>query len=49
MCCTALANWSMKESERIDKYLDLARRLKKLWNMRMVVVLTVVGTLGNVP
>ena len=25
---------SLKESEKNDKYLDLARELKKLWNMK---------------
>ena len=33
----------MKESENMDKYLDLARELKELWNMRLVVMAIVVG------
>ena len=28
----------MKESEKIDKYLDLARKQKKLWNMRVTMI-----------
>ena len=39
----------MKESEKIDKYLDLARELKKLWNMTVTVVPIMVGALGTVP
>ena len=27
-----------KQSEKFDKYLDLARELKKLWNMKMTVI-----------
>ena len=30
-------------------YLDLARELKKLWNMRMTVILIVIGALRKVP
>ena len=33
----------------MDKYLDLARELKKLWNMRVKVIPFVVGALGTVP
>ena len=29
----------IKESETIKKYLDLARELKKLWNMKMTLIL----------
>ena len=32
----------MKESKKIDKYLDLARELKKQWNVKVTVILTVV-------
>ena len=38
----------MKESEKIDKYLNLARELRKLWNMRVTVVSIVIGTLGTI-
>ena len=39
----------LKENEKIDKYLDLARELKKLWNMKVKVIPIVVGALGTVP
>ena len=35
----------IKESEKIDKYLDLARELRKLWNKRMIVIPVVVSML----
>ena len=38
----------LKESEKKDKYLDLAREFKKLWNMKVTVILTVIGALGTV-
>ena len=38
----------MKESEKIDKYLDLARELKKLWNMKVMVIPIIVGFLETV-
>ena len=28
----------LQESEKKDKYLDLARELKKLWNMKVTIV-----------
>ncbi len=31
-------NNNLKESEKKDKYLDLARELKKLWNMKVTVI-----------
>ena len=37
-----------KESEKRDKYLELARALKKLWNMKMTVIQIVIGTVGIV-
>ena len=40
-------NWiKIKESEKRDKYQDLARGLKNLWNMKVTVILIVIGTLG---
>ena len=39
----------LKENENIDKYLDLARELKKLWNMRVKMIPIIVGALGMVP
>ena len=38
----------LKENENMDKYLDLARKLKRLWNMRVKVIPIVVGALGTV-
>ena len=31
-----------------DKYLDLARELKKLWNMKVTVIPIVIGALGTI-
>ena len=39
---------NLKESEKKDKYLDLARELKKLWNMKVTIVPIVVGALGTI-
>ena len=36
-----------KEVEKIERYLDLARELKKVWNMKVIVVPLVVGALGT--
>ena len=38
----------LKESEKKDKYLDLARELKKLWNMKVKIVPVVIGALGTI-
>ena len=37
----------MKKIETINKYLYLARELKKLWIMRVTVIPVVVGALGR--
>ena len=37
-----------KESEKKDKYLNLARELKKLWNMKVTIVPIVIGALGTI-
>ena len=39
----------MEENEKMDKYLDLARELKKIWNIKVKVIPIVVGALGTVP
>ena len=31
-----------------DKYLDLARELKKLWNMKVTIIPIVIGAFGTV-
>ena len=38
----------LKESEKKDKYLDLARELKKLWNMKVTVIPTVIDAFVTV-
>ena len=37
-----------KECEKKDKYLDLARELKKLWNMWVTIIPIVIGAFGTV-
>ena len=37
-----------KECEKKDKYLDLARELKKLWNMQVTIIPIVIGAFGTV-
>ena len=39
----------LKESKKKDKYLDLARELKKkkLWNTKVTVIAIVIGALGS--
>ena len=40
----------LKESEKRDKYLDLAREIKKkTWNMKVMVIPIVIGALGTIP
>ena len=38
----------LKECEKKDKYLDLARELKKLWNMTVTIIPIVIGAFGTV-
>ena len=38
----------MKESEKKNNYLDLARELKKLWNMKVTIVPIVIGAFGTI-
>ena len=38
----------LKECEKKDKYLDLARELKKLWNMKVAIIPIVIGAFGTV-
>ena len=37
-----------KVNEKKDKYLDLARELKKLWNMKAAMIPIAIGTLRTV-
>ena len=39
---------NLKESKKKDKYLDLARDIKKLWNMKVTIVPIVIGALDTV-
>ena len=38
----------LKECEKKDKYLNLARELKKLWNMKVTIIPIVIGAFGTV-
>ena len=38
----------LKECEKRDKYLDLARELKKLWNMKVTIIPIMIGAFGTV-
>ena len=38
----------LKECEKRDKCLDLAKELKKLWNMKVTIIPIVIGALGTV-
>ena len=38
----------LKECDKKNKYLDLARELKKLWNMKVTIIPIVIGAFGTV-
>ena len=38
----------LKESEKKNKYLELGRELKKIWNIKVTVIPIVIGALGTV-
>ena len=38
----------LKKCEKKDKYSDLARELKKLWNVQVTIILIVIGAFGTV-
>ena len=38
----------IKENEKKSKYLNLARELKKLWNMKVTVIPIVIGAFGTI-
>ena len=42
------SNVLQKETEKYEKYQDLAREIKRIWKSRTKVVPVVVGTLGSV-
>ena len=39
---------NLKECKKKDKYLDLARELKKLWNMKVTIVPILIGAFGTI-
>ena len=47
LCCPSWPQ-NKTESEKKDKYLDLARELKKLWNMKVTIVPIVIGAFGTI-
>ena len=38
-----------KEDERVEKYQDLAREVRKMWGVRTKVIPVVVGALASIP
>ena len=48
LCCLSWSQNKMKECEKKDKYLNLARELKKLWNMQVTIIPIVIGAFGTV-
>ena len=38
----------IKEKEKRDKYLDLAKELKKMWNRRVAVVAIAISAFGTI-
>ena len=38
----------LKECEKKDNYLDIARELRKLWNMKVTIILIVIGAFSTV-
>ena len=42
-----LTRVKLKESEKKNKYLNLGRELKKLWNMKVTIIPIVIGALGT--
>ena len=39
---------NLKESEKKDKYIDLAKESKKVWNMKGTIVQIVIGAFGTI-
>lgn len=38
-----------KKNEKLGKCQNLAKELRKLWNLKVTVVSVIVGTLGTIP
>ena len=49
LLCSQDHRMKVKEDKRLNKYLDPARELKKLWNIKVTVILIVVGGPWNSP
>ena len=49
MDLAVLSRVKIKENKRLNKYLDHARELKNLWNMKVTVISIVIGALETVP
>ena len=50
-CRLYCPGWPQNKTERKgkkDKYLNLARELKKLWNMKLTIIPIVIGSFGTV-
>ena len=48
LCCPADHRIKLKECEKKDRYLDLARELKKQWNMKVTIIPIAIGAFGSV-
>ena len=48
LCCPGWPQNKTQRLEKRDKYLDLARELKKLWNMQVTIIPIVIGAFGTV-
>ena len=42
-----LTTVKLNENEKKDKYLDLVRELKKLWNMKVMMIIGALGTVAG--
>ena len=48
LCCPGWPQNTTEKCEKKDKYLDLARELKKLWNMKVTIIRIVIGSFVTV-
>ena len=48
LCCTSWPQNKTEKSEKKDKYLDLARELRKLWNMKVTITPILIGAFSSV-
>ena len=48
-CCPGEPQSKNQRKQMRDKYLDLARKLKKLWNMKVTVIPIVISVLRMIP